>query len=141
MMETTPAASLVVPQTQFLFQLLVIALDPPAQLGQIDQAIEWYVWRKGGKPPCCMDRGCGRTEPDPCSGSCNADVLRTSQLQHSVQHVSRDGHLARLSPVGLEAQAVTDDPFPSRDVGLPQSAPVVPRHPLPAHAAALGDTS
>src|SRR3954453_7390913 len=50
MMETTQAASLVVPQTQFLFQLLVIALDAPAQLGQIDQAIEGYVRRKGGKP-------------------------------------------------------------------------------------------
>src|SRR6058998_3662161 len=39
------------------------------------------------RAPCCMDRGCGRTEPDPCSGSCDADVLRASQLQHSVQHV------------------------------------------------------
>src|SRR3954451_13421041 len=34
--------------------------------------------------PCCMDRRYGRTEPDPCSGSCDADVLRASQLQHSV---------------------------------------------------------
>ena len=37
-------------------------------------------------PLCCMDRGCGRTEPEPCSGSCDADILRASQLQHSVQH-------------------------------------------------------
>ena len=43
--------------------------------------------------PCCMDRRCGRTEPDPCSGLCDADVLRASQLQHSVQHVGRDGHV------------------------------------------------
>src|SRR5829696_2528997 len=40
-----------------------------------------------------MDRRCGRTEPDPCSGSCDADVLRASQLQHSVQHVGGDGHV------------------------------------------------
>src|SRR3954465_3667916 len=50
MMEATPAASLVMSQAEFLFQLLVIALDPPTQLGQIDQAIEGHVRRDGGKP-------------------------------------------------------------------------------------------
>src|SRR3954469_21363824 len=50
MMETAPAASLVVSQAEFLFQLLVIALDPPAQLGQIDQALEGHVRRDGGQP-------------------------------------------------------------------------------------------
>src|SRR3954454_13658666 len=48
--------------------------------------------------PCGMGRGCGRTEPDPCSGSCDADVLRAPEIQHSVQHVGRDGDLGRLSP-------------------------------------------
>src|SRR3954451_19062640 len=50
MMEAAPAASLVVPKAEFLFQLLVIALDPPAQFGQIDQAIEGHVRREGGQP-------------------------------------------------------------------------------------------
>src|SRR3954454_10190616 len=50
MMEAAPAASLVVPKAQFLFQLLVIALDPPAQFGQIDQAIKWDIRRKGSQP-------------------------------------------------------------------------------------------
>src|SRR3982750_3742244 len=50
MMEAAPAASFVVSKAQFLFQLLVIALDPPAQFGQIDQAIEGHVRRNGGKP-------------------------------------------------------------------------------------------
>src|SRR3954453_15084023 len=40
-----------------------------------------------------MDRWCRRTEPEPCSGSSDADVLRASQLQHAVQHVGRDGHV------------------------------------------------
>ena len=44
-------------------------------------------------PLCCIDRWYGRTEPDPCSGLCDADILRASQLQHSVQHVGRDGHV------------------------------------------------
>src|SRR4051794_5180966 len=47
MMEAAPAASLVVPQAEFLFQLLIIALDAPAQLGEIDQAIERGV--SGGR--------------------------------------------------------------------------------------------
>jgi sugar lactone lactonase YvrE len=46
---------------------------------------------------------CGRTEPDPCSGSCDADVVRASEVEHSVQHVGRDRHLGRLPPVRLEA--------------------------------------
>src|SRR3954449_1756055 len=50
MMEAAPAASLIVPKAEFLFQLLVIAFDPPAQLGQIDQAIERGVGRDGGQP-------------------------------------------------------------------------------------------
>src|SRR3954469_22365970 len=91
--------------------------------------------------PCCMDRWCGRTEPDPCSGSCDADVLRAPEIQHSVQHVGRDGHLARLSPVCLRTQSLADDALPARHISLHQGAPVVPRHPLPAHAAVLGEAS
>src|SRR4051812_29008667 len=64
-----------------------------------------------------MDRRYGRTEPDPCSGLCDADVLRASQLQHSVQYVDRDGHLARLSFVRLEAQ-----PLPMTRFHLEMSA-------------------
>src|SRR4051812_39519343 len=50
MVETAPAASLVVSQAEFLFQLLVIALDAPAQFGDIDQAIEGHVRQDGGQP-------------------------------------------------------------------------------------------
>src|ERR687893_1108927 len=50
MMEAAPAAPLVVPETQFLFELLIIALDPPAQFRQIDQAIEGHVGWEGGQP-------------------------------------------------------------------------------------------
>src|SRR3954453_15707633 len=64
-------------------------------------------------PPCCMGRRCGRTELDPCSGSCDADVLRASQLQHSVQHVGRDGYLGRPSPVRLRTEPIADDALPT----------------------------
>ena len=55
--------------------------------------------RRPEAAPCCMDRGCGRTEPYPCSGLSDADVLRASQLQHSVQHVGRNGHVWTTAPV------------------------------------------
>ena len=58
---------------------------------------------KVAAPPCCMGRRCGRTEPGPCSGSCDADVLRASEVEHSVQHLGRDRHLGRLAPIRLEA--------------------------------------
>ena len=50
MVEAAPTASFVVSQAQFLFQLLVIAFDAPAQLGQIDQAIKGHIRREGGQP-------------------------------------------------------------------------------------------
>src|SRR4051812_1308626 len=53
--------------------------------------------------PCCMDRRYGRIEPYPCSGLCGADILGASEVQHSVQYVGGDGHLARLTLVCLEA--------------------------------------
>src|SRR4051794_8326254 len=89
----------------------------------------YLIQRKGliSQPPCCTDRGCRRTEPYPCSGLCDADVLRASQPQHSVEHADSDGYLTCLSPVRLEAQPVTDAALPSRDIGLDQSPPVVAR--------------
>jgi hypothetical protein len=30
--------------------------------------------------PCCTDQGCGRNDPDPVLGLCDADGLRASQL-------------------------------------------------------------
>ena len=52
---------------------------------------------------CCMDRPCGRTGPYPCPGSCDADVLRASELEHAVQHADSDRHLGRLAPVRARA--------------------------------------
>ena len=93
------------------------------------------------EPPCCTDRRCGRTEPDPCSGSCDADVLRAPEIQHSVQHVGRDGHLARLTPVRLRTKLLADDALPARDIDLHESSPAIPRRSLPAHATALANAS
>ena len=49
-MEAAPAAPFIVSQAQFLFELLVIALDAPAQFRQIDQALKGHIRRDGGQP-------------------------------------------------------------------------------------------
>ncbi len=50
---------------------------------------------------CCRVRRYGRVEPDPCFGSCDADVVRTPEVEHSVQHAGRDGHLGGLTAIRL----------------------------------------
>src|SRR5713226_3574962 len=50
MVEAAPAAALVMPKAEFLLEFLVIALDPPAQLGQINQSLEGDVVGKVGEP-------------------------------------------------------------------------------------------
>src|ERR1700687_4556995 len=50
MVEASPAAPLVMSKAEFLLEFLVIALDPPAQLGQIDQPLEGDVVGKVGEP-------------------------------------------------------------------------------------------
>src|SRR5690349_11604647 len=49
-METAPAAALVVPQSEFLLELLVIAFDAPPKLGEFDQAREADLLRQGREP-------------------------------------------------------------------------------------------
>ena len=45
----------------------------------------------------------GRTEPYPCWELRDPDILRASEVQHTIQQVSGDGHLGRLSPIRLRA--------------------------------------
>src|SRR5690348_14557957 len=50
MMETAPAAALVVPKPEFLLELLVIALDAPPKLGEFDHTREADILRQGREP-------------------------------------------------------------------------------------------
>src|SRR5215204_2616940 len=49
-METAPAAPLIVPQSEFLLELLVVALDAPPELGEFDQAREADLLWQGREP-------------------------------------------------------------------------------------------
>src|SRR5215813_7675563 len=50
MMEATPASAFEVAQPEFLLELLVVALDAPAQLRNVDQTFEGDVGRQGREP-------------------------------------------------------------------------------------------
>ena len=58
-----------------------------------------------------MDQWEGRTHPYPVPGSCDADGLRASQLQHAVQSMDGNLHLDRSTLVCAAAQPVTDHLF------------------------------
>src|SRR5216683_5440284 len=53
MVEAAPAAALIVPEADFLLQVLIIALDAPAHLGEIDEAAERHLPVDGCKPVFC----------------------------------------------------------------------------------------
>src|SRR5215212_9791903 len=48
--EPAPAAALVVPEPEFLLELLVVAFDAPPELGEFDQAREADLLRQGREP-------------------------------------------------------------------------------------------
>src|SRR5260370_720733 len=50
MMEATPPAPFIMPEPDLLLELLIIALDAPAQLGGVDQIAECDAARQGRKP-------------------------------------------------------------------------------------------
>src|ERR1700746_1848026 len=50
MMEAAPAAALIMPESDFLLEIVIIALDAPAQLGEVDEAAERHVAVDGCEP-------------------------------------------------------------------------------------------
>src|SRR5262245_50842859 len=56
MMETGPTAALIMPEADFLLEVLIITLDAPAHLVEIDEAAERHAWVDGREP---VLGGCG----------------------------------------------------------------------------------
>jgi hypothetical protein len=50
MMKSAPAACFIVAEPEFLLQFLIVALNPPAQLGQIDEIPQRHNGRQSGQP-------------------------------------------------------------------------------------------
>src|SRR3954447_24591266 len=97
------------------------------------------IWKMSRPRPWCTDQGCGRNDPYPVLGSCDAGGLRASQLQHAVQDLDRHVHLSRPTLIRTRAQPVPDHALEPAHGGLGPGARVVARGLLPAHPARLGD--
>src|SRR6201988_1402062 len=50
MMEAPPSAALIVAEADFLFEFLIVALDAPAQLGEVDESAERHALVDGCEP-------------------------------------------------------------------------------------------
>src|SRR5579863_573111 len=50
MMESAPSTSFKMPKPDLLLEVLIVALDTPAQLGQIDQMVEGNLFRQCREP-------------------------------------------------------------------------------------------
>src|SRR6266478_4694534 len=48
--EAAPPAPFIITEAEFLLQLLIIALDPPSQLCEINQTVERDILGQSGKP-------------------------------------------------------------------------------------------
>ena len=48
--KAAPAAPFVIAKTDFLFELLIITLNPPSQLGEINQILKADIPGQSGKP-------------------------------------------------------------------------------------------
>jgi len=75
--------------------------------------------------PCCIDQWERRTHPYPVLRSCDADVLRASQLQHAVEGVDGYLYFGRPTLIRARAQPVADHPFEPAHGGLDPGASVV----------------
>ena len=49
-MKAAPSASFIVTEPEFLLQFLIVALDPPAQLGQVNEIPQRHIRRQSGQP-------------------------------------------------------------------------------------------
>ena len=99
MVEAAPAAALVMPKAEFLLEFLVIALDPPAQLGQIDQSLEGDIKEKVGEQWLIIDV-CPRV----------LSTRRPSYPQPFPHGLLRGKAWARF--VGANVPGQNDDPHP-----------------------------
>ena len=53
MVKAGPAAALIVAEPEFLLEFLIIALDEPSQLGEIDEALDRGLGGEVGEPVLC----------------------------------------------------------------------------------------
>ena len=88
---------------------------------------------------CCTDMARVEFPLSPPGRSSDADGLRASEAEHTVEDIDGDGHLGGLSFVGVGTQGIADDLLVSTDLRLDQSAQIVLSGRLPTRSPLRGD--
>jgi hypothetical protein len=89
--EPLPGPPLEVPQANFLFEIFVVVLDPPAELGHIDQSGDRSAFREGGQPIPGGFRLTGRPFRDQPFLLGNFDNLHSSTSPTEIRPPGRGG--------------------------------------------------
>src|SRR3954471_19659760 len=83
--------------------------------------------------------GRGKGTPIPRCRSGDADGVRASKVEHSVEDLGGDGDLGGPGLVAVETQPVTDDLLPARELALNAGSFVIAAVALPSHSPFPGD--
>src|SRR3954454_1885341 len=83
--------------------------------------------------------GRGQGSPSPRRWSGDADGVRASKVEHSVEDLGGDGDLGGSGLVAVETQPVTDDPLPARELALNAGSFVIAAVALPGYPPVPGD--
>src|SRR5947209_799558 len=115
MMEAPPAAALIMPEANFLFEVFIIALDAPAHLGEIDKAAERHVRVDG----CTLirPRGIGDNMQELLMLRRNVPRVRHAQSRTADPGTVRGG-----------AATCADRARPGYGRARPRALPVLSRH-------------
>src|SRR4051812_22535723 len=85
-----------------------------------------------------MDQRGGHIDPNSRRGSCDADGLRASELEHAVQSTNGDRDFCGLTIVCARTERIADHPFVARDRRLRLGPGVVAGSLRPAPTATFG---
>jgi len=128
MVEAAPAAAFIMSEPELLFEFLMVALDAPAQLGQIDQAVEGDVGWNGGEP--VLGRRAlapGPGSPRPTTAPCRRNAAAIGAAPESVPAPSPPPS-ARRSRARPAAAAPGNSPSAARPGPRDRSLAQAPRH-------------
>ena len=120
MVKAAPAATLVVAKAEFLLQFLIVALDPPAQLGQLDR------YRRGCA--CCRRAGwallCSLSECDNWPQRCHREhSLSVTAEQQAL--TTAEQQVQNLPAVSTTPPATAAPALPAPSAAAPATRAIV----------------
>ena len=118
MVEAAPPAPFIITEAEFLFELLIVALDPPPQFCRVDQTIESDILGPGGKPilgrlgfvlrPSIRSHSSARNSLSQLSRCAGRTRHRAKRDESQSAAPSRQVMVCHASPGKLRASALTE---------------------------------